>query len=221
MVNRNEKGQFTKGHKLSQGENNPFYGKKHSEETKKKMRLNGKANLTGIENGKKTRFEKGHKGFNSFLGRKHTEETKRKMRLSGKNKNKGIPKPPFTEEHKRNISLSHRGKKPSEETRRKMSQSQKGKHVGEKCHWWKGGITPINQLIRSSVEYRLWREAVYSRDNYTCRFCGKRSKDRRKLNADHIKPFADYPELRFAIDNGRTLCVDCHKKTETYGKRKT
>lgn len=78
---------------------------------------------------------------------------------------------------------------------------------------WKGGVTPTNQKIRHSVDYRLWREAVFARDNFTCQHCGARG---RELNADHIKPFSLFPELRFAIDNGRTLCVSCHLKTPTY-----
>jgi len=75
--------------------------------------------------------------------------------------------------------------------------------------------TSRNQIIRSSLEYKLWREAVFKRDNWACIWCGNKG----KLNADHIKPFAYYPELRFAIDNGRTLCVKCHKSTDTYANK--
>lgn len=80
---------------------------------------------------------------------------------------------------------------------------------------WKGGITPINEKIRKSIEYKLWRKAVFERDNFTCKFCGQVGG---KIQADHIKPFALFPELRFAIDNGRTLCENCHRKTETWGR---
>ncbi len=81
---------------------------------------------------------------------------------------------------------------------------------------WKGGITPINIAIRHSKEYVIWRIAVFTRDNYICQKCGKVGGT---LHADHIKPFSLYPDLRFAIDNGRTLCIDCHRKTETWGRR--
>lgn len=95
---------------------------------------------------------------------------------------------------------------------------------GEKNHLWKGGITPINMAIRNSLEYKIWRRAVFERDNYTCVWCGVRCKKGLgktvKLNADHIKPFSQYPELRFAIDNGRTLCKPCHLTTDTHGRPK-
>ena len=109
----------------------------------------------------------------------------------------------------------------SEETKRKIGAKNKGKDhwwaiKGEKHHWWKGGITPERTKIHHSKEYQLWRKAVFERDNYICRFCGRRGG---YLEADHIKPFSLFPELRFAIDNGRTLCKSCHRKTDTYGAK--
>lgn len=100
----------------------------------------------------------------------------------------------------------------SVETRRKMGVRQKG----ELNHNWKGGVETADKVIRKSFEYKLWRKSVFERDNYQCIWGGKEHGS--KLQADHIKPFCDYPELRFAIDNGRTLCIDCHRKTDTYGK---
>lgn len=81
---------------------------------------------------------------------------------------------------------------------------------------WRGGVSEKNHLIRTSTEMKLWRKAVFERDNYTCVKCGKRGGD---LEADHIKQFAYYPDLRFAIDNGQTLCKTCHKKTFTHSRK--
>lgn len=88
---------------------------------------------------------------------------------------------------------------------------------------WKGGITSENHKIRTSREYKEWRTKVFERDNYICQECGIKGgwhKDINKkitLNADHIKPFALFPELRLEISNGKTLCIKCHRKTKTYG----
>lgn len=77
---------------------------------------------------------------------------------------------------------------------------------------WKGGVTPLNQTLRRSPEYKVWRSTVFERDKFTCVWCGNRG----SLHADHIKPFSSHPEARLDVANGRTLCIDCHKKTPTY-----
>ena len=108
------------------------------------------------------------------------------------------------------------GWKLTAEERKRRSERLKG----SKSRLWKGGVSLENHKIRQSAEYKLWREAVFARDNYTCIWCGDiRGGKSGGINADHIKPFAFYPELRFAIDNGRTLCLYCHRQTDTYGSK--
>ena len=109
-------------------------------------------------------------------------------------------------------SLANTGKVRTLEMRKRLSEAKRG----EKSPSWRGGITPINRAIRGSLDYKLWREAIFKRDNFTCQECGERGGS---LHAHHIKPFAYFPELRFAIDNGLTLCVSCHEKTENYKKK--
>lgn len=134
-------------------------------------------------------------------GKKMSLEMRKKFSEAQKGKKYG----PMSEEHKRKISIFRTGR-PRPEIR------------GSKCYKWKGGITPINKALRGSLEYKLWRKSVFERDNYTCIWCRARSEKNKAviLHADHIKPFAYFPELRFAIDNGRTLCEICHSKTDTY-----
>lgn len=107
-------------------------------------------------------------------------------------------------------------KRGSPEHRKKISDWMVGRYVGENHPNWKNGVTPKNELARHSVEYKRWRKAVFERDNYTCQGCGVRGG---YLEADHVKPFAFFIELRFEISNGRTLCQPCHKLTPTYKRR--
>lgn len=73
-------------------------------------------------------------------------------------------------------------------------------------HWnWQGGISLINDR-RDSTEYKEWRQKVYTRDNFRCVKCGSKL----KLNAHHIKSWKYYPELRYELSNGITLCEKCH-----------
>ena len=75
---------------------------------------------------------------------------------------------------------------------------------------WKGGVTPINALIRQSIEYKDWRLKVYQKDHFSCVLCG--SKER--IEAHHIYPFSRYENKRFDILNGITLCRVHHNQRE-------
>jgi len=171
-----------------------------------------------------------------------TDKHKKKISLALK----GKKKPPRTAEHIEKIASSHRGKTASLETRRKLSIAHKGdNHLrgthrseatkkklslywggyrwGDRHHNWKGGIYPLVKLVRDCFKTRQWRSDVFTRDDFTCQFCGVRGGT---LHAHHIKRFSvifkenkiktyenalDCEEL-WNINNGQTLCKSCHSQ---------
>jgi len=175
-------------------------------------------------------------------GFKHSLESRKKMSLSqkGKVKVKGVK---FSEEHKKKLSQAHKdnpvkywlGKKMSLATREKMSKKQK--EIGNKppiikgarSNFWKGGVTKINSAIRSLSLMKQWRSNVFQRDNWTCQTCNTRGC---YLEAHHIKKLSSIikedeinnteqaicNEKLWDINNGVTLCLECHNKTKEYGK---
>ena len=105
---------------------------------------------------------------------------------------------------------------PSESKRGNRNPAFGKSHRGELGPNWRGGVSSLADRIRHSIEYRLWREAVYARDNWTCQECGEQG---RRLHPHHIKALSEYPDLKFAIDNCKTLCIKCHYLTENYGAK--
>ena len=100
--------------------------------------------------------------------------------------------------------------KPKSEAFKEFCRSR----TGAKSPTWKGGVTPEHLRIRNSSELRAWRESVFLRDKHICQDCYAQCGNGVDvfLHAHHIKGFADYPELRFEISNGVTLCKGCHYK---------
>lgn len=137
--------------------------------------------------------------------------------------NKGKKRPEHSEKMKGRIS-PFRGKK--------LSESHREKLRGENSPRWRGGITHLYHKIRRLPEYDLWRKVVFARDSFCCIWCFEKDK---RIEADHIKPFSaiiilnNIKTVDDAIkcselwdpNNGRTLCRDCHKLTDSYGKNYT
>lgn len=157
-------------------------------------KLGSKQTIEHISNWVKSRRKNGwFKNVNEF--RKKNSMAKKGIKLS--------------ESHKQNIGQAKKGITTrsgyhlSEEHRRKIGEAQKG----EKGSNWKGGVTTLNHFLRNSLDMNLWRERIFKRDSFTCKWCKQRGG---KLIADHVKMFAFHPKLRFDTTNGRTLCENCH-----------
>ncbi|OGZ73880.1 MAG: hypothetical protein A2908_00835 [Candidatus Staskawiczbacteria bacterium RIFCSPLOWO2_01_FULL_38_12b] len=177
----------------------------------------------------KSWFKKGLSPHNKGIPMSLNSKRKLSKSLKGKKAwNKGIK---MTEEQKNYLSQKFKGihrstktefkkgqfignKNPAKRSaiRKKISDAkiglphlnQRGKNHG----LWKGGVTPENEKIRKSLDYIIWRKVVFSRDNWTCQKCKIRGG---KIHSHHIHNFADFSNLRTSINNGITLCKNCHK----------
>lgn len=78
--------------------------------------------------------------------------------------------------------------------------------------------TSKDSMLYHTPEYNSWREAVFIRDGRKCVVCGYKGSKSNPLQADHILAKSLHPDKMYDVNNGRTLCLRCHKKTETYGR---
>lgn len=202
MITRDSKGKFLKGMNLSTEEKEKISismkginkGKVFSQESRNKMSIAKKGKVSP------------NKG-------KHWKiKDTSKMHHSSWNKGKkGHVNAGFKKGHKTNLGKIRPNKR------------------GENCHFWKGGISSLNDLIRKCSKMKQWRSDVFQRDNWTCQTCGNRScaGKRMEVEAHHIKTFskimsenniktleqAEQCAELWDLDNGVTLCTDCHKLT--------
>lgn len=181
------------------GDNMPFKGFKHSEETKALIRAKRKlqTNNKGGGNFGKQSPEFIAKRISKIIGQKRTLAQRlvlSKTHIGQKAWNKGL----------KGVQVSRcKGKKGlwhhTEEWKRKASERMK--------------ISACKNI--KGAKSHQWRQAVFLRDGYKCTQCPSVS----MLEADHILPKAMFQELKYSIENGRTLCNECHRKTPTFGTR--
>lgn len=144
-----------------------------------------------------------------------------------------------TSEVRKKMADAHRGK-PSGITGKHWKVGRVIKRpwrAGENHPGWKGGRTGLQERIRTSVEYKTWRNAIFDRDNRICTECGAKSSPGNRitlhghhkesfqllLDRYHIKTIEQAVQCKefWDIENGVTLCIDCHRKTDTYGFTKS
>lgn len=134
------------------------------------------------------------------------------------------------------INLFEKGHKDfvSKESRKKQSNSIKiwcknnpdkikervDKNRGINHYLYKEDRTSIKcQDRRNNPNYKIWRRSCLERDKYKCMVCGKKFSKDNQLVVHHIFGYAEYPELRYNVNNGITLCQEHHPLKKDVVKR--
>jgi len=100
----------------------------------------------------------------------------------------------------------------TEKSRELQSKARRGKHLASDNPNWRGGI-PFHDPDRNRFQAKVWVKAVKTRDGWKCVECASTE----RLHAHHIKRWRDYPDLRYDVSNGITLCYSCHERAHGRG----
>lgn len=103
-------------------------------------------------------------------------------------------------------------KRTTDEARQKQSAARRGKFIGSANPNWRGGIQ-LKHPERNRYRAKMWVKAVKDRDGWVCVECTSTE----RLHAHHIKRWRDYPDLRYELSNGVTLCHQCHERAHGRG----
>jgi hypothetical protein len=203
--------------KFQKGDNHPFSGKHHKKKTKKRMSIKHKEICNKPEVIENLKL----KGLERFSDPKEIECARE--RSLEYNKNHPATKEYRDRQSKNKKLFNKEHPEVAKETGRKIHQfyiDHPEKRIGisgENSPRYIKDRSKLKSASMNKVDPTLlnnWRKEVYKRDNFTCQHCGQIGG---KLNAHHIKDAKHYPELILILENGITLCYECHKKTDTWG----
>lgn len=146
-------------------------------------------------------FVKGQVGY--WTGRKRSLETNRKI---SETKKGGIPWNKGLSGYKANIS---------DEVRLERNKN----NSGEKNYRWINdrSLVKVTDREHSNPRYKQWKKAVHTRDNNKCRIANEDCSGR--MEAHHILPWSQSPELRYEVNNGIILCHYHHPRKREDEKR--
>lgn len=120
-------------------------------------------------------------------------------------------------EHRCKLALAKKGKKKilSEQAK----ESFRIKMSGERnTRWIKDrSLLKDDSKDRGGQLHREWSKSVKKRDGWKCKMNSVDCSGR--IEAHHVLSWRDYPELRFNINNGITLCHAHHPKKRSEEKR--
>jgi hypothetical protein len=191
------------------GDRNPMFGKRHTSEARDRI---SQKHLKRLEDPAKL--------GQVLLALSHTRTPETRKQISDAAK-------------KRVGALNHFfGKEHTAETKAAISKANMGRLRGANGSNWQGGKTKFGVLLRTCELYVAWRIQIFERDKYTCVNCGCVGG---ALNADHIVPLSRILTINsvdtlskayvcadlWELSNGRTLCVPCHRDTDTFAGRAT